>query len=67
MEPVGVAHSTPSHPNASTGRPSTSITESITRSGLFFSTLASLSAHVSVRTAPFHVALTSIVIRSSTW
>ncbi len=46
VEPVGVAHTTPSQPQRDSGRPSTSTTTSSIRSREAFSTLASLSAQV---------------------
>ncbi len=52
VEPVGVETTIPSHPKLDSGRPSISITTSIMRSRLAFSTVASLSAHVSYTTAP---------------
>ena len=47
-----MAQSTPSQPNADTGRPSTSSTTSRIRSRLLFSTVASLSAQVRASTSP---------------
>ena len=52
VEPVGVAHTTPSHPQRDSGRPSTSTTTSSIRSRAAFSTLASLSAKVLVTSSP---------------
>ena len=46
VDPVGVAHTTPSQPNLLSGRPSTSTTTSSIRCRAAFSTLASLSAQV---------------------
>ena len=46
VDPVGVAHTTPSQPNLLSGRPSTSTTTSSIRWRAAFSTLASLSAQV---------------------
>ena len=65
VEPVGVAHTTPSQPNRDNGRPSTSTTTSSIRWRAAFSTLASLSAHVLVTSSPSRNTPTSMVSRSS--
>src|SRR5690606_9404374 len=52
VDPVGVETTIPSHPKLDSGRPSISITTSIIRSRLAFSTVASLSAQVSYTTPP---------------
>jgi hypothetical protein len=46
VEPVGVAHRTPSQPKLVSGRPSMEMTTSSTRERSVFSIEASLSAHV---------------------
>ncbi len=46
VEPVGVAHTTPSHPHRDSGRPSISSTTSSMRPASTFSAVASFSAHV---------------------
>ncbi len=66
VEPVGVAHTTPSQPKPDTGRPSTSMTTSSMRSRDAFSTDASLSAQSVCTTRPSLRTRTSSVIRSST-
>ena len=66
VDPVGVAHTTPSQPHRDTGRPSTSATTSIIRPREAFSTLASLRAHSRATTAPSRTRTTSRLIRSST-
>ena len=66
VDPVGVAHTTPSHPHRDSGRPSISVTTSIIRSRATFSTLASFSAQVVAVTVPFCRTVTSTVIRCST-
>ncbi len=66
MEPVGVAHTTPSQPKRETGRPSTSATTSSIRSRAAFSTDASFSAQSRCTTPPLLRTSTSMVIRSST-
>ena len=52
MEPVGVAHSTPSQPKLVSGRPSMEMTTSSTRERSAFSMDTSLSAHVPPTTVP---------------
>src|SRR5215213_434391 len=66
VEPVGVATSTPSHPKADTGRPSTSSTAPRTPRRGPFSRLASLRAQPRLTIRPSTRTTTSSVIRSST-
>ena len=66
VDPVGVAHTTPSQPQRDSGRPSTSVTTSSIRSRAAFSTVASFRAQVCATTAPSCWTVTSTVIRSST-
>src|SRR5262249_4855768 len=66
VEPVGVAHTTPSQPYRDSGRSSTSSSSSSIRARSPFSTLTSLSAHDSTTGAPRWVTVMSRVSRSST-
>ncbi len=66
VEPVGVAQTTPSQPQRDSGRPSTSMMTSITRSRAAFSTDTSLSAQPRANSVPSSETTTSSVIRSST-
>ncbi len=52
VDPVGVEITMPSHPKLESGRPSISMTTSIMRSRLAFSTVASFNAQVSYTTTP---------------
>src|SRR4051794_15604358 len=52
VDPVGVAHTTPSQPHRDSGRPSTLTTTSSILSRAAFSTLASLSAHDEATISP---------------
>ncbi len=66
VDPVGVAATTPSHPQRESGRASTSTSTSSILSRLDFSTEASLSAQVRAHSTPSRVTTTSRVVRSST-
>ncbi len=66
VEPVGVAATTPSHPQRDSGRWSTSTTSSSIRSRAAFSTDASFSAQPCSTARPSWSTVTSSVMRSST-
>src|SRR5690349_3346675 len=66
VDPVGVAHTTPSQPYRDSRRPSTSTSTSSIFSRAPFSTDTSLSAQDRAISSPSHSAVTSTVSRSST-
>ena len=66
VEPVGVAHTTPSHSQRDNGRPSTSTIRSSIRSSGAFSMETSLSAQVCTTSTPLSRIRASTVMRCST-